>query len=207
MSDLPNTVTGSSDDWSASDINSLQKKVTTEQASIAALQGQYDSRVGTYSVRANLLDRIRTLESQAAALTRLLQSEQATYAGDLYKAQTQLVKGGVDVTVEISLDGVYYSNPAPDIPVNSIIWVRCVISDAHRGTTSSGVPVTHIMAHLSWIPGTGYVAQDWIPDSGHDVVFVSQPLIITRKFKAPAADTDQEFLVNVDLYEAQQGGF
>jgi hypothetical protein len=202
-------VTGSSGatDYTKDQVDALQKQYDDQTTALSALNTQLAStRLSQYAIRKNLLDRIRAAERKIAALLAKLTEEKAVVAGDAYARATQYSRGSVHVMVDISLDGTSYSNPAPTVPSGSIIWVRCTISQAHVGTSGSGVPVTHELAHLTWIPGAGYVAQDSIPASGHDVYFVSQPLIITRKFRAPGGDTAKNFLVNVDLYEQQGPG-
>jgi hypothetical protein len=205
---LPTFTGGSNDDYTSADVASMKKQAATIKKEISSLRADLrHHRLSSYSVRRNILARIRKAEQTYNTLLQNLHIAEKVVSGELYRKKLQKIKGGVDVRVEISLDGIYYSNPAPDIKPNKIIYVRCIISDAHRGVSGSGIPITHEMAHLTWVAGKGYVAQDKIPKGGHNVWFVSHPLVIIRKFKSPASKTNQNFLVNVDLYEPKTGGF
>jgi len=158
------------------------------------------TRLNQYAVRRNLLARIAAAEKRYALIyARLLRADPGIAVGSLYKPVKPAFLGGLNVRVEISLDGTYYSNPAPTVPANSIIWVRAIIDDSHRGET--GIPKTHEMVHLAWVPGKGYTALDTVRKTGHNEYFVCHPLVITRRFRAPATNTKKNFMVYVDTFE------
>lgn len=158
------------------------------------------NRWHSYSQRRSLQDRLRKAERQQRQL--LSQITQLGEVGpfSLFSAKKQQISGGVTVRVEISLDGLSYSNPGPSIPHGAHVWVRAVIDEAHRG--EAGYPITHEMCHVSWTYYSGYRARDKVPPGGEDDFFVSYPLTITREFTAPSGgSTSHDFFVYVDLYE------
>ena len=117
-----------------------------------------------------------------------------------YTRQYQKVKGGFLILVQISLDGVSYSNPAPSVPNKKRIWVKAQIEDAHRGVAGER-PVTHDLCRTTWKYPKGYRQQDTVSPGGRDEYFVSFPLVIIREFLAPTSgSTKGAFLLDVDLY-------
>jgi len=171
----------------------LTNEVTSLNTTLA------NTRLSALTIRRNLLDRIRAAETAYDGLyAKLLTLDPTLGVGNMYKPSVPKKIGGVNVRVEISTDGDYFSNPASVPPANSTVYVRAVIDQSNAGT--KGVQRLAEMAHLTWVIGAGYTKLDEIGSGGHDVYFVSGPLVITRKFKAPAAATDKNFMVYVDLY-------
>lgn len=184
-----------------SELDNLLKKLPTLTNQMSYLQNKYDkTRLSDKQTRRNLMSRIRAAEkAYDEILKKIMKLDSTLGVGNSYRASQVKVKNGVVVTVEISTDGITFSNPGPTIPKNSTIYVRAVIDEAHTGTY--GEPKTHEMCHLRWVLGKGYTRLDTIPSTGHAVYFVSFPLTITRKFHAPSSNTAQNFLVYCDLYE------
>lgn len=178
----------------------LEQDKIAYRKTLEDLRTQYrKQRFYTYRERQNFLLRIREAErNYNAILGEILRIRRDTRY-ELYTAQEARRVSGIDVTVEVSLDGVVYSNPAPNIPNGKRVWVRAKIDEAHRGNV--GVPKTHELVHLTWSYSTKYIKLDNIPASGHDEYFVSFPLIITREFTSPASGTTKyNWLVYADLY-------
>jgi hypothetical protein len=184
-------------------IASLEAQLPRQQDQITALRRQYaHTRASAYVTRRHLLERIRAAEKKYdEVLRKLLALNPDLGVGNMYKPIKPKITGGLNIRVEISLDGHAYSNPAPKIPAHHHIWVRAIIDDAHRGVV--GVPETHEIAHARWVIGKGYTPLDTIGGSGHDVYFVCNPLVLTREFTAPATGTARNFFVYVDLYKRQ----
>jgi len=183
------------------EIDALLKRLPTLTGQMSYLQNRYDkTRLSDKLTRRNLLTRIRAAEkAYDEILKKLLLLDPELGVGNSYRSSQAKQKSGVTIDVEISLDGVVFSNPAPTVPANSTIYVRAVIDEGHTGTT--GEPKTHEMLYLQWILGKGYTRLDTIPSTGHVEYFVSFPLTITRKFHAPSSHTAKNFLVYVDLYD------
>lgn len=180
----------------------LLKERDTLKKQLSSLQAEYAKRrFRTYTERKNFLARIRKLEQQLHLVLRDLTAFTARPNANLHTKTKPKVKSGINVTVELSLDGVIFSNPAPTVPNGARLWVRAKIETAHTGEI--GVPQTPEMCHISWAhTAKGYIKQDYIPISGHDEYFVSFPLVITREFLAPASlPTRSNWLVYVDVYE------
>lgn len=155
----------------------------------------------TYTQRQNFLTRIREAEAKYNGILSEILRSTKRIPYDLYASTQPIRQSGIDVTVEFSLDGVIFSNPAPTIANNVRVWVRAKIDEAHRGNV--GVPKTHELVHLKWVYSTAiYRKFDNIPVSGHDEYFVSFPLVITREFQtATTGSTKHNFLVYADIYE------
>lgn len=184
-----------------SELDNLLNKLPTLTKRMSYLQNKYDkTRISDKVTRKNIMARLRAAEkAYDEILKKLLTLDPTLGVGNSYRETQAKTKNGVNVTVDISVDGVTFSNPGPEVPANHTIYVRCTIDEAHTGTT--GQPKTHEMVHLKWILGKGYTRLDTIPSTGHVEYMVSFPLIITRKFKAPSSHTAQNFLVYVDLFE------
>lgn len=184
-----------------SELDILLKKIPTLTNRMSYLQNKYDkTRLSDKQTRRNLMSRIRAAEkAYDALLKKILKLDPTLGVGNSYRSSQVKVKNGITVTVEVSTDGKAFSNPAPKVTANSTIYVRATIDEAHTGTY--GEPKTHEMCHLKWILGKGYTRLDTVKSTGHVEYFVSFPLVITRKFKAPAANTAKNFFVYVDLFE------
>ena len=153
-----------------------------------------NTRLSDKMVRRNLKERIRKAEKRYNEVYRRLTKKTPTIGvGNLHRPRVPRTKSGLDVRVEISLDGKYFSNPAPKIPPSSRIWVRAVIQDTT--TQEIGVNNGYEILHVDWKVPNGYVRLDTINRWGQDVMMVSNPLIITRKFTAPASTTRKNWLV------------
>lgn len=173
---------------------------TSINEQIRRLRYQYrHTRLSHYKVRRHLLARIRQLESRLKALYSDTLTADPAHTASLYKPSVAYNKAGFKVLLELSLDGTYYANPAPVVPANATVYVRATIDEAHHG--DAGIPRTHQMFRLRWKIGKNYTALDTIPRTGHDVYAVCWPLVITRKFRAPAMGTKRNFLLDVDAYE------
>lgn len=152
-----------------------------------------------YKQRKNLMERLRRSEQRYRALyAQLLKlGDAAPYS--LFQRHVPKRRSGVNVIVDLSLDGLVFSNPAPKIPNGHRIWVRARIEEAHTGDV--GVPKTHEMCHITWAFSKRYRPQDTIGAVGRDEYFVSSPLTVTREFLAPTTgSTKKNFFVYVDLY-------
>jgi hypothetical protein len=150
--------------------------------------------------RRNLVARIAAAEKAYNALyAQLLKlGESAPYS--LYQKQLATRKNGITVTVELSLDGLSFSNPAPPVPNHAHVWVRAKIEENHTG--AFGIPKSHELLHVTWVYSPLYTRRDHIGSAGRDEFFVSNPLILTREFIAPASgSTKHDFFVYVDTYE------
>jgi hypothetical protein len=183
-----------------STLSSLEGQLPRIGQQIATLEKQYaHTRANAYLTRRNILSRIREAEKKYdALLAKILKIDPGVGIGSLYRATTPRVTGGLHITVEISLDGHAYSNPAPSVPADHHVYVRAIIDDAHRGFV--GVPETHESYRVRWRIGRGYRPLDPIKAAGHDVLASSTPLYVVREFTAPHTNTAQNFLVFVDPY-------
>lgn len=183
-----------------STLNEMFETLKTYESTLRKLRRQLsNTRLSQYTTRRNILQRIAEVEGRYKRLYAKYLTATRTYEASLYKPTKAYFKNGFHVTLELSLDGVYYSNPAPKVPVNANVWVRAVIDEAHHG--DAGVPRTHDMFRLRWVKGKGYTALDTIPSTGHTVYAVCWPLVIVRKFNAPSSNTKKNFLLDVEAYE------
>lgn len=160
------------------------------------------ARFASAHYRQNILVRLRKAEKTVHNLNTAIHKDQTTLAASLYQAQQIKNMGGVTVTVEASLDGQAYSNPAPTIPHSAHVWIKATIVETIVKPKSSGVPITHTRAHVHWVIPSGWVAMDTIPKSGRDEFLVSNPLTIIREFTAPSSGpTNKPHFCYVDVYE------
>lgn len=172
------------------------------QKEIRDLREKYrHTRLSQYKARRNLLARITAAERRYNDLMHHVLREQDRHTASLYKPRVTANEAGLLVILELSLDGTYYSNPAPVVPPNATVWIRGVIEEAHHGDL--GIPRTHDMFRLRWTLGKGYTPLDNIPRTGHDVYAVCWPLVITRRFQAPGSNTKKNFLLDVYPYERE----
>lgn len=156
------------------------------------------TKLSQYKVRRNLLERISAAERRYNDLMHHVLTSDDQHTASLHKPAQAYNHAGLRVTLELSLDGTYYSNPAPKVPKSAIVWVRAVIEENHHG--DKGIPQTHDMFRLQWKPAAGYRALDSIPRTGHDVYAVCWPLVVTRRFRAPATGTNKNWLLDVYPY-------
>lgn len=186
-------------------IDALLKKEYVDAERVRTLDASVKAhRWHTYKQRRSLMARLRAAETANRAVLSQLTKLGETQGVGLYTKKKQQTVGGVNIRVELSLDGLAFSNPGPVIPHSAHIWVRATIDEAHRG--EAGYPKTHEMCHITWSYFSGYHPRDTIPKAGHDEFFVSYPLIITREFDAPGSgSTKHDFFVYVDLYEPAPG--
>lgn len=176
------------------------RQVRDEKSRRRVLKELRNTPLSDRRTRRSIKQRIRKSEQRYNEIYRNLTRKNPTIGvGNLHRPRVPRNKSGIDVRVEISLDGKYFSNPAPTIPGDSTIWVRVVVTD----TTTQEVGVTngYEIAHVDWKIPAGYSKLDTLNNWGHDVMFVSNPLIITRKFTAPASETNKNWLVIVRAME------
>lgn len=160
-----------------------------------------DVRLSTGTNRRNILQRMRRSEQRYNELyKKLTRKNPSVGVGTLYHPQTPRNKGALDVRVELSINGRHFSNPAPRVEPSSSLWVRVVITDT---TTSDSAmdALPHELMHVKWRVPRGYVDNDPLGKWGHDVFFVSNPVIITRKFTAPSANTARNWMVIARLMQ------
>lgn len=182
-------------------IDKLLTKEYTQAEEVRALnEAAKAHRWHGYKQRRSLMERLRKAERANTVTLAQITKLGSQAPASLYSPKQQQIIGGLNIRVEISLDGLTYSNPGPTIPNSAHIWVRAIIDEAHRG--EAGFPKTHEMCHVTWSYYSGFHKLDIIPASGHDEFFVSYPLTLTREFTAPSSgSTHHDFFVYVDLYE------
>lgn len=157
------------------------------------------TKLSNYKVRRNILDRLAEAERRYNDLMNHVLADQDVHSASLFQRRVAYNKFGLLVILELSLDGTYYANPAPRVPASKVVYVRAVIDEAHHG--DKGIPLTHDMFRLRWTIPSGFTPLDTIPRTGHDVYAVCWPLVITRRFRAPATSTNRNWLLDVYPYE------
>lgn len=156
-------------------------------------------RFHTYRQRRNLMERLARAERLSKSLIAQLLRDGVAAPYSLYQRQQPHRRSGLNVIVELSLDGTAYSNPAPVVPNGVKVWVRVAIEESHTGEL--GIPRTHEMYHISWAFSSVYVPIDGVPAAGRDHYVVSNPLIIIREFRSPSSGTTKKnFFAYIDVY-------
>lgn len=204
------SATGS--DQSASTAAGIKAQLRRDQIRVARLKAQESalradlahpySRFATEHYRNNILKRERAIERLLHSMNAVIHTDQTALNAALYQAQQIKEKGGITVTVELSLDGSSYSNPAPAVAHSAHVWVRAIIVQTITKPKNSGVAITHSIAHTQWTVPRGWTALDTIGRAGRDEYLVSNPLTVIREFTAPGSGaTNKPFFVYVDVYE------
>lgn len=187
-------------------IDRMLEQERTDYLAVQSASTLVGQRFASDHLRRNAIVRLKEAERRLAAVEDALfkaLGAGSSAAASLYRPQLVQRKSGTLVIVQLSIDGIVFSNPGPIIKSKARVWVRAQIDEAHRGQT--GAPKTHMLCHVRWVSlalSRGFVKQDTIGLPGRDEYFVSYPLTVTREFLAPASGrTDYDWLVFVDLYE------
>lgn len=185
-------------------VDELLRMARKEQQAIAGLKDRL-SHAQSYTERQTLNRRIRQLEDRLAALyaqyLRALKQGgpgPVTVFGTTKKPRTV---AGLSVSMDISTDGTYFSNPAPQITNSKRVWVRLKVDVAQKSpfaTTKTDLPE---MVRCTWVIPKRWVSQDIYGKYGRVEYVVSSPLVVTREFKAPSSgSTKANFGCFVDPY-------
>lgn len=185
-----------------STVDDLIRQNAADQEAIAALKRRL-SHATSYTERANLLKRIRALQDDQRALyAKLLKAEghkPATVFGTTKKPR---IYAGLAVRMDISDDGLFFSNPSPRLAHGQRAWVRCIIDMAQKSPFSTVKTVMSPFVRLTWVIPHGWTSLDIYPRFGRNEFFISTPLIVTREFHAPSSGSTRgsKFGVYVDPY-------
>jgi hypothetical protein len=107
---------------------------------------------------------------------------------------------GIIVHVDVSTDGLYFSNPAPTIKNNQRVWVRTRVDAGEKSGPGDKSDIPYL-CQMRWVVPRGWRRQDTIGSAGRKEFFVSLPLTVTREFKAPTSgSTKANWGVYVDVF-------
>jgi hypothetical protein len=182
-------------------LDELRRRASLSYAEIETLR-QRLSHAQNYTDRNSLQRRIRTLQDRMDSLYRQYLKAQNANPVSVFGTKTKpRVRGGMAVRMDISVDGVYFSNPAPSIANGQRVWVRLIIDMAQRSPFSTAKTIIPERIRTVWVVPRGWTKLDNFSRFGRDEYVSSIPLIVTHEFKAPSSgSTRANFGCYVDPY-------
>jgi len=183
--------------------------IRTEQAKLAELQDKLaaldpkDRRLATVSKRKNLMKVIQRLRNSLSALYASYTKTRGVLPFEVmvYAPQKQVSRGGLLVTVDMSMDGVYFSNPGPVVKNKQWLWVRCQITNDSQPDAGEAGRNRDLM-FVKWTYPKTWTPLDRQMKGGTDEYFVSYPFTYTRIFKMPkTGKTKGNVKVSAEVYE------
>ena len=184
-------------------ISELMATLRAEREALNGLQ-QRLSHASSYTERNALMARIRHAEDTIVALTTAIQRAQTTkvYPVTVFGTKKRpSIRQGLSCTMDISTDGFYFSNPAPKIANGQRVWVRLRIAVAQASPFATVRTEIPEMIRCTWVIPKGWKRLDNYSNAGRVERFVSNPLTVTREFKAPSSGTTKaKFGCFVDPY-------
>lgn len=170
-------------------VDELLRRADRAAAEIATLRHRL-SHAKSYTTRHTLQHRIRALEDRLDALYRAyikaLKRPPVTVFNSRKKPK---VAAGLQIIMDVSSDGRYFSNPSPKIGFNKHIWVRAQIDLAQKSPFSTSDTLIPELIRCTWAVPKRWAGRDVYSRFGRIEYVVSLPLVVTREFTSPGSGT------------------
>lgn len=180
-------------------LSQILRSAAADQRAIARIRARL-SHTQSLSTRKHLLLRIRRLEDHLNKLYAQFLAKNVPGAFTVFGSRQPRPISGIIVHVDVSVDGVYFSNPAPTVKNKQRVWVRTRVDTGEKSGAGDRSDLPYL-CQMRWTVPKGWTRQDNIGLAGRKEFFVSLPLTVTREFKAPTrGSTKANWGVYVDVF-------